>query len=124
VVAVRVREQHRLDGRLRARAEELLELAEEAPQAGVDDHEPLAVLDHVEVHQLVAQPVDAGRHLGRHRRELSTGIRKYARFRRPPITAWNHPMTGHVPRHTSGSSCGPRRRRRPPATARTSEHRY
>ena len=31
------------------------------------------------------------------RRATSGRPRKYAPFRRPPITAWSHPATGHVP---------------------------
>src|SRR3954454_22784893 len=41
------------------------------------------------------------------RRPTSTGTPKYARFWRPPITAWRHPATGHVPRHTSGHRAAP-----------------
>ena len=37
----------------------------------------------------------------------SAGSRKYARFWRPPITAWTHPATGDVPRHTSGHRAVP-----------------
>ena len=77
VVAVGVREQHRLDVAERAAAagEELLELASEPGETGVDQRQPAAVLDDVEVHELVAEPVDAGGDLARHAASLRVRIR-------------------------------------------------
>src|SRR3954453_4743267 len=51
--------------------------------------------------------------------QLSTGTRKYAGFWRPPITAWRHPATGHVPpAHFRITG------RRQPAPATTSDRTY
>jgi hypothetical protein len=60
VVGMGVGEQHRVDVRERPPplAQERLELAEEAGQRGVDEQQPAVPLDEVEVHELVAEPVD------------------------------------------------------------------